>query len=167
MKLTLKEKFLSRVRHDANGCWLWTGYCNEGGYGMMFFAGRMRGAHRVSWLLFRGRIPARKVVCHTCDVPPCVNPDHLFLGPHADNAADKMRKSRCRSGETNNQCKLTTQAVLEIRALLAEDRLYMTEIARLYGVSPPTVRNIKIGKCWRHVSGPAPATPSPVGPVPP
>ena len=152
MKFTPKEKFLARVRPDeATGCWLWTAHIADSGYGTMYFSGKQQPAHRASWILFRGRIPAGKIVCHKCDVRACVNPEHLFLGTHADNAADMKRKGRSAFGVKSHSCKLDSEAVLKIRALLAEDRLYMTEIARMFGVSDGTVRDIKKGKRWSHI----------------
>jgi HNH endonuclease len=155
MKLTLEEKFMARVRQDpASGCWLWTAHITGDGYGCAYFAGQRRGAHRLAWQLFRGKIPVRKIVCHRCDVRACVNPAHLFLGTPAENAADMKRKGRSTSGEKSPNCKLNAATVLKIKALLAEDRWYMTEIARQFGISHQTVSDIKKGKRWQHVQLP-------------
>lgn len=77
------------------GCWIWIGRCKASGYGRIGI-GRNRQfmAHRVSWELHRGPIPAGKYVCHKCDTPACVNPDHLFLGSAEDNAKDRESKAR-------------------------------------------------------------------------
>lgn len=77
------------------GCWLWLGRTAPNGYGRMG-AGRNRqyAAHRVSWEFHRGPIPAGLIVCHKCDTRRCINPDHLFLGTHADNARDRDAKGR-------------------------------------------------------------------------
>ena len=164
MKLTPKEKFLARVRQDAaTGCWLWTAHINGDGYGQMYFRGQLRAAHRASWILFRGKIPAGKIVCHRCDVRACVNPEHLFLGTHGENAADKKRKDRSTFGTKSPCCKLNAEAVLKIRTLLAEDRYYMTEIARMFGVSCTTVSAIKRGKRWRHIQEPESGTTTTAG----
>jgi hypothetical protein len=157
MKLTLKEKFMARVRQDpVTGCWLWTAHISGDGYGCANFSHQQRKAHRLAWQLFRGKIPIRKIVCHKCDVRACVNPDHLFLGKPAENAADMKRKGRSRSGEKSPSCKLSAETVLKIKALLAEDRWYMTEIARQFGISHQTVSDIKKGKRWQHVQLPEP-----------
>lgn len=158
MKLTPKEKFLARVRPDpVTGCWLWQGYLNESGYGCFLFEGRQAVAHRVSWMLFRGRIPFGNYVCHTCDVRACVNPDHLFLGTPAANSADARRKGRTRQGEQASAAKLTTAQVQQVLALLAEDKLYVTEIARQFGVSQSAIHAIKSGESWKHLQRPGPA----------
>lgn len=76
------------------GCWLWCGTVNSDGYGQLRMAGRTTGAHRLSYEAFVGPVGPGLCVCHKCDVPCCANPDHLFLGTHADNAQDRSRKGR-------------------------------------------------------------------------
>jgi hypothetical protein len=95
--------FWQSVEKRGDGCWIWTGETGTRGYGM-FEKGRVRmRAHRYSWELHNGPIPTDDgewCVCHKCDTPKCVNPDHLFLGRDADNAADMVRKGRQAKGPT-------------------------------------------------------------------
>jgi hypothetical protein len=93
---TDKERFFDKVEQPANGsaCWVWTAAKCSSGYGNFYFGGRVVQAHRVALALFRGIDAGESLVCHHCDNPKCVNPDHLFLGTHQDNADDKMRKGR-------------------------------------------------------------------------
>lgn len=76
------------------GCQIWTGCIGRDGYGQFRINGKIEGAHRASWMLANGPIPHGLHVLHHCDVPPCINPIHLFLGTHADNMADMLRKRR-------------------------------------------------------------------------
>lgn len=145
------DRFTKRVSPvPIAGCWLWTGGTN-GVYGQLYYEGHYIGAHRASWLLHRGAIPRGGVVCHECDVPLCVNPAHLFVGTHADNVADKMRKGRNRTGDhrgaQNPRAKLSDEQVREIRRASGT----LTEIGLKYGVSFATIWGIKRGKKWRHV----------------
>jgi len=88
-----RDAFMSLVE-VVGECWLWKGATNSDGYGMLRFRGKKDGAHRVAYTLFRGEIAPRMFVCHTCDIPCCVNPDHLWVGTHAENMRDMVAKGR-------------------------------------------------------------------------
>lgn len=160
MKLTPRERFLAKVCPEPDtGCWLWRGQLRSDGYGLMWLTGKSRSAHRVAWMLFRGEIDSRLVVCHKCDVPACVNPDHLFLGTPRDNARDRRQKGRSPVGEKIRSSKLSAEQVSRIKTLLAEGRMYMTELAREYGVTAATIARISRGMSWRHVQAAATLNP--------
>ena len=90
---SLKQRLDHRsIRDPKTGCILWTGSRTTNGYGGLNYRGRHLQAHRASWLAHRGPIPAGLLVCHRCDVRPCINPDHFFLGTQKQNMADKVAK---------------------------------------------------------------------------
>ena len=130
-----------------SGCHLWFGGNNPAGYGRFAIKKIMHHAHRVSWMLHRGEIPQGMCVCHSCDTPSCVNPDHLFLGTYKDNERDKRNKGRQIVGEKHYAHKLTEDDVRNIR----EDLRTQTVIAAEYGVRQCLISAIKRRKTWRHI----------------
>ena len=160
MKLTLKERFLAKVSPDPNsGCWLWKGCYFAGGYGRFKLSPSKRcGAHRASWILFRGEIPQGLLVCHKCDIRACVNPEHLFLATHEQNMADMRRKGRARSGERFHAAKLTAAQVRQIKQLLAQGQLTHLQIARQFGVGCGAIAAISCGRTWRRVTAVFPSS---------
>lgn len=153
------DKFWSKV--DRSGeCWVWTGGRNSDGYGNchMPIDGRLKSqkAHRAAWRLTRGDIPQGMSVLHRCDNPPCVNPDHLFLGTQADNMRDCREKGRYshksgRVGSHHQNARLKESDIPNIRALRAKGETFKS-IAFQYGVSDSTIHNIFNGHTWGHVA---------------
>lgn len=147
----LKERFWEKVNRTAGGCWLWTGCLCGNGYGAIR-ADRERynlRTHRVSYEIAYGPIPDGLHVLHKCDNPRCVNPDHLFLGTHQENMADKRRKGRdaANKGVANGRAKITDEHVRLIRAASGRQ----VDIGKQYGVSQTTVWKIKSRQSWGHV----------------
>jgi hypothetical protein len=183
MRPEFTVQFLARfwAKVDKGGgpdaCWLWTGakHSVQYPYGEIGIkGGGPRGAHRISWEIANGLIPPGGVICHHCDNPACVNPAHLFLGTHADNAWDKVRKGRAPRGDNHpNRLhperlkwkdthayrlnpellarKLTAADALAIRARWAAGGVEQKALAAEYGVSTATVNHIIHRRAWKHL----------------
>jgi hypothetical protein len=150
-----RAKFDSR--HESDGdCWRWTGWYQSSGYGA-FRIGGNRGkdvrAHRLSWILANGPIEQGLLVCHRCDHPWCVNPEHLFLGTAKDNIRDCAEKGRRKVGRIYRGVD-SSQAALsadDVRAIRASD-LSSSALSRMYGVAHNTIRRARSGFSYREVS---------------
>lgn len=130
-----RERFESSFEKQSNGCWVWTKGTGHFDYGMFWVGGKTIGAHRYSYILHKEPIPEGMFVCHTCDNPRCVNPDHLFLGTPKDNMGDKLAKGRGNHprGEAHPLAKLSDADVDEARRLA--ETMTKTAIAKRFGVS--------------------------------
>jgi hypothetical protein len=142
------ERFWSNV-HKTDWCWEWTGSKIGSGYGQLRAFDRTRWtAHRLSWYLNIGPIPDGKWVLHDCDNPPCVRPDHLFLGDHDANVADKVGKHRQARGEMCRKA-LKPEDVVRIRELIPVKSL--TEIGAMFNITKQSVWAIREGITWKHL----------------
>lgn len=144
-----ERRFWLRVT-KGEGCWEWNGPRDQDGYGKFTVSGRPTSTHRYSWELHFGPIPEGQKVCHHCDNPPCSRPDHLFLGTHADNHADRNAKGRQARGETAGNAKLTTADIATIRQMRAGGMLHR-EIAAHFPVTRGMVSHILRREAWAHV----------------
>lgn len=180
----LVDRFWLKVKKSDDGCWVWIGTRNDRGYGIITQGGKgtpdLR-AHRLSWEIANGRsIPAGMNVLHRCDNPPCVRPDHLFVGDQRANVDDMIAKGRhsrgvghsarcvtgddhwtrldperCRAlakrGEQVGNAKLTADVVVRIRRLLIDGK-QQKQIAAELGVSKSLISLVALRKIWRHVA---------------
>lgn len=147
-------------------CWIWTASKRYKGYGAFcwkdgttYLNGR---AHRFAYQLLVGPIPDGMFVLHKCDVPACVNPEHLFLGTNQDNVDDMMRKGRHVSGGTYGpgnykrgtehwRSKLTPDDVREMRRLYSSGGATLSQLARKYGVNSSCISKVVNKDRWSHV----------------
>lgn len=152
----LKVRFWAKVdKRGPDECWEWTaGTQNE--YGKFYLKGRHVPAHRVSYELVKGPLPApdarkKTHALHKCDNSLCVNPNHIFVGTHLDNMRDKVKKGRHVRGEKHPNSKLTRDDVIKMRNLRKNKRLKYKDIARKFGISPGHACHVINGTCWPHV----------------
>jgi hypothetical protein len=151
----LETRFWEKVDKSGN-CWVWTGGTTQYGYGhTKDDNGRDIMTHQVSWQLHYGPIPPGMCVCHTCDNPPCVRPDHLFLGTKRENLEDMVRKGRQHHnthmrGEGNGRHKLMTEQVKSIRNEY-NPKLPLSILARKYDVSDGAIWFIVHNITWKNI----------------
>lgn len=146
------SRFNQKYEINESGCWIWTAGTRPNGKGVPYPRHwtddrKSIGAHRFSFELVHGVIPKSMFVCHKCDMPLCVNPDHLFVGTHKDNMQDMVQKKRSFTGRGENKkglAKLTNQQADQIRKMNISE----TKIAVLFGVSQTTISRIKLGKSY-------------------
>ncbi|MEG4084594.1 HNH endonuclease signature motif containing protein [Microcoleus sp. POL10_C6] len=151
----IKKQFEKHIISKED-CWITDLYRNHQGYGQFNIKVKLQrsrmNASRVSFMIYKGEIPEGMFVCHKCDNPPCVNPEHLFLGTHQENMRDMVAKGRSNKGSKNPQSKLTEKEVFQIKVLLLETNLTTERLSILFDVSPRTIAYIKKNHMWKHVS---------------
>ena len=150
---TIRERFEAKFKKgERSDCWEWEASKLPTGYGRFNIAGRIQRASRVAYQLYVGEIAEGLFVCHRCDNPSCVNPDHLFLGTPADNMRDRGNKGRGKDqcGEKNSSAKLTNAQVIEIMAL-HNDGARNIDLAKEFGVAPQTISAIVCGHNWANL----------------
>lgn len=139
---------------DERGCWLYQA-ADHGplGYSCLMVGGVRRKAHQWFYMGYKGTIPKGMSVLHKCDVPKCVNPDHLELGSTTLNNQQRHERGRSRGpiGTANASAKLNDDKVHELLDMYARERPNWVELGRRFGVSYATARDIVMGKIWRHV----------------
>lgn len=188
----VRERFWSSVEKNGpiisgmdSPCYVWTRAKSSSGYGSLSVTvGGVRStpsAHRLSWEIHHGPVPPGTLVCHRCDNPLCVRPEHLFLGTDLDNVADALAKGRRRRADPNRKRKregkrrsgksryvrrfpvprplasyrhraaLSPEQVREIRTRHAAGGVMQTELAREFGVRKEAISKIIRRVRWRDV----------------
>jgi hypothetical protein len=150
-KQPIRDRFALKFNIDKlTGCWEWSGRRAKNGYGQMWCDGRTVSAHRLSYQLHYGAIPAGQYVCHHCDNRCCVNPNHLFLGTHADNMADRNAKGRQGRtlGSSHGMAKLTDADALSVLAAPGNE---VRALAARLGVTREHLYRIRSGNKWPHL----------------
>jgi hypothetical protein len=142
MKLNTIENqnkwFWSKINKKSEfACWEWIRGTDTNGYGKVRFRKHIQMAHRVAWILTHGEITNKLIICHSCDNPPCCNPDHLFLGTHLDNAHDKIKKGRDKHrflyGDNHQNTTISDKDILRIRELYSTGKFTYKKLGKLFG----------------------------------
>ena len=170
---TLAERFIEKtIPVPFSGCWIWMGALSSKGYGSIRISKKTYIASRVSFVIYKGTIPNGLCILHSCDIPSCVNPDHLRLGTHFENIQDmiskkrdvwsnfskknnlkilfsKMRKGK-NLGSNNSNAKFSEENILKIRSLRKEG-INQTQIAKMFCTTQNRISEIVNRKTWRNI----------------
>lgn len=136
---SLKCKLLDGIKKEGD-CWLYKN-SSSGEYSKIRWKMKWYSAHRVSYEVHKGEIPKGKWICHKCDTPKCVNPEHLFIGSASENRKDAVSKKRVPAGEYNHFSRFTDIQVEEMRKLYDEGLTY-DRLARIFNCSFTYVKYI-------------------------
>lgn len=134
MAKPLLDRLMSKAHAiPFSGCLIWTGDCDKDGYGVISNQGKRIATHRAAYALFKG--PPEKFVCHTCDVPACINPDHLYDGTNSDNMRDRSRRGRANlaKGERHGRSRFTQADVQTMRDMRSSGKT-LCQIAKIFDV---------------------------------
>lgn len=142
---SLRDRFFSRFAKLENGCWQWRAHTDKDGYGILPGTNKNTRSHRLSYEIHIGEIPEGLIVCHHCDNPGCVNPNHLFVGTPKDNANDALQKGRHYIGEKNGRSKLTAENIKQILSSTMSGQ----QLANKFGVTRSTINNVRKGVTWK------------------
>lgn len=146
----MKEYLKKRISLNNNtNCWEWVGSKDSWGYGQFYKNRKSYKAHRVSYQEYKGDIPLGMYVCHTCDNPKCINPDHLWIGTPKQNSQDRDVKGRnyTHLGEKHPQAKLDWGLVKFIRE--NPQKYTQKKLASICGVSISTIRDVVYNRSWK------------------
>lgn len=161
MDSALWERMLRKRRIDtASGCWMWCGSKSSNAgrpkakqYGEVWVHHKLMRVHRVTAALqLSFDLDPNKCVCHTCDVPLCFNPAHLFIGTRAENNKDKSRKGRSSYGAKSNKTELSEEKLVAIFIERHINGKGVREIGRLFKMPHTTISNLLLGKRWPHIT---------------
>lgn len=181
MKKSIKDRFFAKTKASDTGCLEWTAATDKDGYGKFWDGVSVKRAHRFAYEYFIGPIGNDLLICHSCDNPKCVNPEHLWCGTNRQNMTDAKKKNRLASGEKNGvhihpECRatgkrhgtalhpetirrgnnhplaiLTEAQVVAIRSKYNVGGITTMELAREHGVSRSTISMIINRKTWKHI----------------
>jgi hypothetical protein len=146
------DRFIEKINVTPDNCWEWTAGRYRGGYG--HFRKKVDGkwkmykAHRFSYEWFKGKIPEGMLVCHSCDNPSCVNPEHLFVGTVKDNAQDCVKKGRNGFGRNPNHKHLSKEIADKIREDHKKGMSYK-ELQKKYDQSKAQISRVVLNQIWK------------------
>lgn len=140
-----KERFWNKVEKQ-NSCWIWKGPIAKN-YGMMFYKGQIK-AHRFSYLIHHGELKKKYFICHHCDNPLCVNPDHIYQGKPKENSRDAQKRKRMRMGDRHHKTKIKDEDVKYIRSCSEKG----VDLAKKYNVNKTTISGIRTYRMRKYVS---------------
>jgi len=141
------------IPNNLENCWIWNGPKNKFGYGIFYYNYNRVKAHRFIYSCYNGDFDKTLFVCHKCDVPSCINPNHLFLGTPKDNSQDMVDKDRSPRGERSGTSKLTDNDVKQILTDISLNK-YNTilDISKNYNIKSMQIIRILNNQNWKHVS---------------